>query len=36
MGNLVLNIGPISITVALFGCATFLLWDGKPRMDQIL
>ena len=31
MGNLVLNIGPISLTVALFGCATFLLWDGKPE-----
>ena len=34
MGNLVLNIGPISITVALFGCATFLLWDGKPEWTR--
>ena len=39
MGNLVLNIGPVSLTVALLGCATFLLayisQGHRPPMGQV-
>ena len=34
MGNLVLNIGPVSLTVAPLGCATFLLWDRNPEWTK--
>ena len=34
MGNLVLNIGPVSLTVTLLGCATFLLWDKNPEWTK--
>ena len=30
MANLVLNMGPVSLTVVLIVCAAFLLWDGNP------
>ena len=39
MGNLVLNIsnvGTVSLTVVLVGCATFLLWNGSPGGLKLL
>ena len=31
MANLFLNIGPVSVTVVLFICATFLIEAGNPE-----
>lgn len=31
MANLFLNIGPLSVTVVLFICATFLIESGNPE-----
>ena len=36
MGDLVLNIGPVSVTVVLFICATFLLSDGNPQGSKLI
>ena len=30
MANLVLNFGPVSVTVVLIVCAAFLSWEGDP------